>query len=171
MNRQAGRLLCTTALVVAVSCESTSDGPSPAPLPGDLQAAVGTWYGPDGEPLPTGQPFVMDLYRGPTHCDWQDHLFLILSWPLGTRVTGPFMSSRHTRMFVRPPGTSTESDFPLATSFEPDAGLPPAARDTGFTRDGWHLWVDDSRIDTSVWLVNGSTVERWPAATEMVACM
>ena len=170
MNARVRRLLCATAIVLAVSCDGTSDGPSPAPLPGDLQAAVGAWYGPDGEPLPTGQPFVMDLYRGPTHCDWDDHLFLILSWPLGTLVPGPFMSSRHTRMFVRTAGTSTELDASLATTFEPDAELPSAANDTGFTREGWHLWVDDGRIDRAVWLVNGDIVERWPAATEMFGC-
>jgi hypothetical protein len=168
--KQAGRLLCAFAIALATSCEGTSDGPSPAPLPGEPQAAVGTWNGPDGEPLPTGRPFVMDVSRGPTHCGWEDHLFLILSWPLGTLVRGPFMSSRHTHMFVRTSGASSELDSSLATTFDPDAELPLAARDTGFTREGWHLWVDDSRIDRAVWLVNGDTVERWPAATEMFAC-
>jgi hypothetical protein len=167
--KRVGRFVCATALVLAAACEGTSDGPSPAPLPGDLQSAVGPWNGPDGESLPTDRPFVMDLYRGPTHCDWQDHLFLILSWPLGTQVRGPFMSSPHTHMFVRTSG-STELGASLATTFQPDAELPTSARDTGFTREGWHLWVVDSRIDVAVWLVNDDIVERWPAATEMLGC-
>ena len=73
-------------------------------------------------------------------------------------------------MFIRTSGGSSDLDFPLATTFDPEAELPPASNDTGFTREGWHLWVDDSRIDRAVWLVNGDTVERWPATTEVFGC-
>ena len=71
---------------------------------------------------------------------------------------------------LRPSGGSSDLDFSLATTFDPEAELPPASNDTGFTREGWHLWVDDSRIDRAVWLVNGDTVERWPATTEVFGC-
>ena len=89
----------------------------------------------------------MDVWQGPTHCGWGNLVFLVISWPLGTEVPGAFMSDRRTRMFV-----------------------PCPVRDTGYHRNGWHLWVMHGAIDRAVWLVHGNTVERWPAAREIIAC-
>ena len=80
------------------------------------------------------------------------------------------MSNRHTRMFVR---LSTTGDLPtssFASTFDANATLPANARDTGYHRDGWHLWVVDGAIDRAVWLVHDDTIERWPAAKENIAC-
>jgi hypothetical protein len=80
------------------------------------------------------------------------------------------MSNRHTHMFVR---LSTTGDLPaadFATTFDANATLPTNARDTGYHRNGWHLWIVDSAINRAVWLVHEDTVERWPAANEIVGC-
>lgn len=45
------------------------------------------------------------------------------------------------------------------------------ARDTGYHRHGWHLWVKDGAIDRAVWLVHGDTVERWPASKDIILCL
>lgn len=157
-------------LVLLASC-ATSGDPAPPPLPDPIQKAIGAWRDPSGEPLPRGQPFVMDVWQGPTHCGWGMLVFLVVTWPLGTEVPGPFMSDRRTHMFVRlsTAGALPASDF--ATTFDGRAILPADARDAGFHRNGWHLWVDDSAIDRAVWLVHDETVERWPAAKQVVACM
>jgi hypothetical protein len=60
------------------------------------------------------------------------------------------------------------SDF--ATTFEANATLPTNARDTGYHRNGWHLWVVDSAINRAVWLLHEGKVERWPAAKEIFGC-
>lgn len=156
-------------MMLMTSCIRSNDGSSPLPLPADVQDAVGTWYDSSGAPLPQGQPFVMDVWRGPTHCGWEDLLFLVISWPLGTKVPGPFMGSRHTHMFVRLTTDDFESsDF--ATTFDPNAELPADAHDTGYNRNGWHLWASDRRIKQAVWLVHGATIERWPAAKQLFGC-
>jgi hypothetical protein len=112
----------------------------------------------------------MDVWQGPTHCGWGRLVFLVISWPLGTKVPGAFMSDPKTRMFVR---LSTTGDLPashFASTFDGSAALPANARDTGYHRNGWHLWVVDRAIEWAVWLVHDDRVERWPAATESIAC-
>jgi hypothetical protein len=112
----------------------------------------------------------MDVWQGPTHCGWGRLVFLVISWPLGKEVPGAFMSDQHTRMFVR---LSTTGDLPASdftSKFDGSATLPPNARDTGYHRNGWRLWVVDKAIDRAVWLVNDDTVERWPAAKQIIAC-
>lgn len=116
-------------LLLLASCASGI--PSPPPLPGAIQETVGAWFDSKGKALPRGQPFVMDVWQGPTHCGWGNLVFLVISWPLGTEVPGGFMSDQHTRMFVRlsTTGSLPASDF--ASTFEGSATLPTGAR----TRD------------------------------------
>jgi hypothetical protein len=155
-------------LLLLASCVS-SDRPPP-PLPDAIGQTVGAWLDSEDKPLPRGQPFVMDVWQGLTHCGWGRLVFLVIAWPLGTEVPGGFMSDPHTRMFVR---LSTTGDLPasyFATTFDGRATLPANARDTGYRRNGWHLWVVDAAIDRAVWLVHDETVERWPAAKEIIAC-
>ncbi len=80
------------------------------------------------------------------------------------------MSDRRTKVFVR---LATTGDLPasyFASTFDGRATLPADARDTGYHREEWHLWVVDEAIDRAIWLVHDDTVERWPAATESIAC-
>lgn len=167
-----GRRLAPTSwglIVLLATCTGSSFDPAPAALPDDLQAAVGTWYDSNGAPLPNGKPFVMSVRRGPTHCGWEDLLFLVISWPLGTEARGPDFSS-NTRTFVRLSSTNAFAPSDFATTFDASAALPPGAYDTGYYRDGWHLWASDSRIDQAVWLVHDDSVERWPAEKRLMGC-
>src|SRR5215208_6731553 len=135
--RRAGSATLAGLLLLLASCSSSSE--PPPRLPGAIQETVGGWFDSQGKPLPRGHPFVMDVWQGPTHCGWGNLVFLAISWPLGTRVPGAFMSNRHTRMFVR---LSTTGDLPttsFASAFDGNATLPGGARDTGYQRDGWHL--------------------------------
>lgn len=165
------RSLALALIVVSSGALLSSCDPSPkessglppsATLSDHSQAAVGTWYDAEGTPLPSGEPFVMGVWRGPEHCDWEDVLFLYLSWPLGTELRDPKAPQSH--QFARWTGDKfNPSDF--ATTFDADAKLPAGAYDTGYQRKGWHLWVADKRIKHAVWLVRGDVVERWPAST------
>jgi hypothetical protein len=157
-------------LLLLASCVSSSSDPPPPPLPGAVGEMIGEWLDSEGKVLPRGQPFVMEVTQGPTHCGWGRLVFLLISLPLGTEVPGGFMSDPRTKMFVR---LSTTGDLPasyFASTFDGSATLPANARDTGYHRNGWHLWVVDRAIDRAVWLVHDDTVERWPAATESIAC-
>lgn len=168
-----GRRLAATSWGVTLllaSCVGSSFDPPPSPLPVDLQSAVGTWYDSNGAPLPQGRPFVMTVWRGPTHCGWEDLLFLVISWPLGTEVRGPYLGSRDTRTFVRLSSTNDFAPSDFASTFDANAALPPGAYDTGYNRDGWHLWASDSRIGDAVWLVHDDSVERWPAEKRLIGC-
>jgi hypothetical protein len=136
-------------------------------LPEYVRAAVGTWYNADGYGMPDSRPFAMTILSGAQHCGWDGILFLETTWPLGEIVRR--MSIGDTLTFGRIPG-NPKVGIEFATSFQPDTELPPAAYDTGYHRDRWHLWVVDDRIRQAVWMVHGDTVERWPAATNPVLC-
>jgi hypothetical protein len=164
--------ILTTSFALLSSCDPPSrETPHRSSWEGfsDLpQAAVGIWYDTEGMPLPRGEPLVMSVSRGPGHCDWEDVLFLRLSWPLGTPFPGPIESE--SIQFARWQG----DEFPpshFATSFDANTTLPADAHDTGYHRSGWHLWVVDKEIHRSVWLVHGSVTERWPAPKDELACV
>jgi hypothetical protein len=56
-----------------------------------------------------------------------------------------------------------------ASAFDPNAELPDGAVDTGFREQGTALWVDPA--DASViYLVSGTSTERWPHDPEPAGC-
>ena len=143
---------------------------SPQRLPGAVQKTVGAWRDSEGKPVPSDRPLVMNVSQGATHCEWGRLVFFVISWPLGFEVKGSAMSNPHIRMFVR---LSTPEDLSasyFASTFDGNATLPTGARDTGYHRHGWHLWVKDGAIDRAVWLVHDDTVERWPASNDIILC-
>lgn len=92
------------------------------------------------------------------HCaPWPPEL--VTGVPLGTsHAEGP------ARIYVR---SADESwvDPRVTDEFSADAVLPQAAVDTGYHRDGQHLWVlpDD---DSYIFLVSEDRTERWPLSAE-----
>jgi hypothetical protein len=76
--------------------------------PTGIGAAVGPWYDSSGAQLPQDRWFVMEVERGPEHCQMQDAVFLYLSWPLGS-VIHRNLAGPHVRMFVRNPTGSIQS--------------------------------------------------------------
>jgi hypothetical protein len=97
-------------------------------------------------------------------CSWETALFLEVGWPLGTVAA----TSETTRLFVRDP----EGIFADVESerFDAQAELPTDAKHTGFHRGTWELWTSASIADRAVFLVNGSTVEKWPLLPSAPQC-
>jgi hypothetical protein len=134
----------------------------------ETSALLGVWVDGTGNPVP-GVWNALDKtvisardYLGT--CSWETALFLEVGWPLGTVAA----TSETTRLFVRDP----EGIFADVESerFDAQAELPTDAKHTGFHRGIWELWTSASIADRAVFLVNGSTVEKWPLLPSAPQC-
>jgi hypothetical protein len=129
----------------------------------DIGAIVGVWFDAGGRPLsgvwndPTSPP-ELSLYPTPPYCEVEGALILELAWPVGAPIgTG-------TKSFVR------DETGRLGDPFATLDALPDGAVNTGYHRGEWSLHV--SPIDEeSVYLTNGDSVERWPAAVADSPCV
>ncbi len=108
---------------------------------------LGVWTNASGRPVPTT---TIESWRGPEHCNWQSMTFL----SLGKAV------------YVRDP-QSDLADF-FAEPYRQHAELPAAAMDTGFERDGQHLWL--SADDQRAFVGTADDVEVWPRTIEPLGC-
>ena len=133
-------------------------------------SVVGVWSDANGNRLPDGTsdpskgfPLVIHTFNGDSHCDWESVVFLHMSWPPGTVLTGTvgddFGAGRF-RQYVRDPNGVLGNWF--ARNFNPDASLPRDARPTGLNRGPWELWISPSEADRAVFLLNDGKAERWP---------
>ena len=128
----------------------------PSEFPASVTNEVGiqVWHDASGNRIPVAK---IESYPGPEHCNWQNITFLTLDTKSGER------------QYLRDT-TGELRDF-LATTFDANSAVPKQATDTGFERDGRRLWLYPN--GTAAYLVdktNPEDVERWPAATEPVAC-
>ncbi len=118
------------------------------------EAGVGVWERPDGSKVPTT---TLSSFEGPEHCDWQSVTFLTFG------EYGEGLS------FARDPdGALSELTF---TAYDAKADLPEDAVDSGFQRDGRHLWL--AKDDTAAYLVSlddPADVELWPGLREPAWC-
>ena len=114
----------------------------------------------DGQPA---DPDVIESYRGSDHCDHEDVTFLRVSWPLGTADGRP-------RMYVRDP--EGVLDDQTVSDFEPDSGLPSAARSSGYSSRVGELWFATANEDSVAYVVSsgGDQVEAWPRTKSLVGC-
>ena len=120
-----------------------------AELPGALTDAVDVlvWTDGDGDRVPTQE---VVSYTGSEHCDWQSMTFL---------ETGG-----HTPVRASPPDLR---DF-SAEPYDQARPLSADAVDTGFERDGRHLWLSpDGR---RAYVGDHTSVELWPATTQHLGC-
>jgi hypothetical protein len=87
----------------------------------------------------------VDQWQGASHCGWQDTTFLDYDGYSYVRDTGDRFG-----------GTPV--------SYAEGIQLPASARDTGWRDGNRELWVapDSARGPTSVYVVAGDLVERWP---------
>jgi hypothetical protein len=108
------------------------------------------WTDPSGRPVPTT---TIQAWTGPEHCDWQSMTFLYL----GGELRPPY---------VRDPLPSLDEN--LAESYDPHIELPADAVDTGFSRDGTHLWLSSDKQQAFIGTVN--EVEAWPRGIEGLNC-
>ena len=147
-------LLSVTLVFVFTACGRGVDG-THAPTGWDRP-----WHDAEGGLV---HERVVSTVQGPEHCDWESAVLLYLGWPLGTRSK----SADDARQYVRDP-EGLFSAYTVA-QFEPDAGLPAGAMNTGYRLGELALWVADD-AGKAVYLVAGSRVERWPRATRPIAC-
>jgi len=106
---------------------------------------------------------VVETFVGSAHCDETNVIFLWLAWPVGTVAH----SYRAMHYFVRDPNGVVPRTEPMGW-FSPETTLPGDARDTGYRRGSYHLFV--SSLGDAVFLQNGSHVERWPRLRQPLLC-
>ncbi len=97
------------------------------------------------------------MVAGPAHCEQDDALILSVSAPRDGEDAGG--------SFVRDPegAMADYTDEP----FVPDAELPDDAVSTGYENDaGVELWLANDH--STAYLVDGDTVEAWPAVKPSV---
>jgi hypothetical protein len=128
----------------------------PAELPAEITDDFGVqiWQDEHGDRVPVA---VIHSSQGPEHCDWQDITFLVL----GKDEEGPD--------YLR--DTDGELTRWLTTTYDDHAVLPDDATDTGYHRDGRHLWLTtDRRAAYLVDEADPTNVERWPGVRERFGC-
>lgn len=127
--------------------------PSEFPPSFDDELGVQVWQRPDGSRVPLS---LVSSFPGAEHCDWQDITFLTLG------------DGKDARQFVRDEEGIFED---LESTYTAGAQLPEDAVDSGFERDGRHLWT--AADDSAAYLVSidePHDVERWPGAIEPIYC-
>jgi hypothetical protein len=126
----------------------------PAEWPPETSDAVGieVWTNPDGDRVPTS---TIQSFRGAEHCGWQDTTFLWLG-----------QDARDGEFYGRP---SPDMRRFLLTTYADHVARPADARDTGFARDGRHLWV--AADGSAAYLVGADgDAERWPSSRRPLRC-
>ena len=108
---------------------------------------LGVWTNSSGRPVATT---TIESWRGPEHCNWQSMTFLYL----GKAV------------YVRDPQPDLADYF--AEPYRQHAELPAGAIDTGFERDGDHLWL--SADEQRAFVGTADDVEVWPRTTQSLGC-
>lgn len=101
---------------------------------------------------------------GPAHCGYQAARVIITGIPVGVRYT----DDSNAADYVRDPDNVFD-DPAIASAFDPHAQLPPDAVDTGLRQEATQLWVDPINR-SAIYLVTGSSVERWPLDPDPAVC-
>lgn len=101
---------------------------------------------------------------GPEHCGWQSARVIITGIPIGARYT----DDRNDAEYVRDPD-NVFGDLATASAFDPDAELPDGAVATGLRLQDTELWAD-AGDPSAIYLVSGTSVERWPLDPEPAVC-
>ena len=101
---------------------------------------------------------------GPAHCGFDAARVIIAGIPIGARYTDETTSAT----YVRDPG-NVFGDAATATAFDAHAKLPEGAIDTGLRQEGTQLWVDPTDR-SAIYLLAGTSVERWPLDPDPASC-
>ncbi len=120
-----------------------------------------TWYGPDDRALTDD---IIDLFRGPEHCDWQDAMMLHIAWPIESDKSGQDL-----RQYVRDPDNVLPNDRKQADYLEQTA-LPQRAEYTGYHTGTAEIWTDPATADELLYLVAPDHVEQWPRTDPPILC-
>ncbi len=129
----------------------------PAELTGDAtdRLGYGVWLDADGTTVSSGR--VMTLH-GTERCGWKDVTFIEVGRATGRPV-----------QLVRDP--SGALDKKLLSTYDEHVLLPTEARDSGFRRGGFALWMQP--FGDAAFMVNladPTDVQRWPRARAVLRC-
>lgn len=141
-------------LVVMAACSRT---------PSQTQLEVRLWTTADGTPVP---PRLIQMRNGPEHCGWQEAWFLTTRNPGDTELESV---TQNPRQFILDPAGVVNSTA-LKTTYSNNAELPSDASFTGYVSDGAELWISEPMLDTAVFLVSETRVERLPLVLPPVFC-
>jgi hypothetical protein len=106
------------------------------------------WTDADGVPVPTTS---VASWRGPEHCDWQQATVVEL---------------RRASYWRNPPAELRDL---LDGRYRASARLPADAEDTGYRREGQHLWLAADGSAAYVGTRRGD-VEVWPREARPIGC-
>ncbi len=120
-----------------------------AELPRSFTDSLGLeiWTDASGESVPTT---TIESWSGSEHCDWQSMTFLYLGKAVYVRDPQPDLA-----------------DF-FAEQFDEHTALPMSAVNTGFEREGEHLWL--SPDEQRAFVGTEEDVEVWPRARRPLGC-
>ena len=118
-------------------------------LPEGFTDSIGlqVWTDAGGNPVPTTS---IESWVGPEHCDWQSMTFLHLGKAEYVRNPQPDLA-----------------DF-FAEPYREHAELPGDAVDTGWEREGDHLWLSPDK--RRAYVGTRRDVEVWPRTVEHLGC-
>jgi hypothetical protein len=136
------RLVATLGVAVVLGACAAGDEPAYEPQ---------LWVDRAGNELPAT---TVHSDVGPAHCDLQSATILSVG------VTGPTVGEQYLR---DPRGVFR--DYTNGT-YDGDTELPPDARETGFRRGDWTLWLTPK----AAYVVTPDHVERWPVADRRPGC-
>jgi len=127
-----------------------------AELPPVLAEGLGlqVWTDAAGRRVPTSR---VVSSAGPEHCGWQDMTFLELA-------TGDLESGQ---TYVEHPDPAYYPDY-FTVAYAASADLPATALDTGYERDGQHLWV--ARDQSRAYVGTRGSVSVWPRTVQPLGC-
>lgn len=119
-------------------------------LPRTFTDSIGLqiWTDSTGRAVPTT---TVESWAGPEHCDWQSMTVLHLG----------------KSEYVRDPLPELAGHF--AEPYKEHTVLPVDAVDTGFERDGRHLWL--SRDKQRAYVGTKDDVEAWPRTVQHLGCV
>ena len=112
------------------------------------------WSDRSGRRVPTSR---LVSSAGPEHCDWQDMTFLSLD---GGSLDGG-------QSYVAHPHPELYPDW-FRVAYAEGVELPADATDTGYERDGRHLWLAKDR--SRAFVGTEESVDVWPAQTQPLGC-
>lgn len=127
-----------------------------AELPPALADSLGieVWTDKSGRRLPTSR---VSSSRGPQHCHWEDMRFLSLNG--GDLEDG--------ESYVEHPEAELYPDY-FTVSYTAAAALPADARDTGYERDGRHVWLAHNH--SRAFVGTPDSVAVWPRVVQPLGC-
>ncbi len=80
-------------------------------------------------------------------------------------------SGRDVNQYIRDPeGVFTQLTDRLRSTYDPNANLPSDAKFSGYVKNSVELWISQTQLDRAVYMVDGSKVERWPKAEQIILC-